>query len=867
MRSGLIIVLLASHAMIVSAQSIAVGYRQTISVRVTGALAAFSLSDFFAEAQAESGMLTLFGKNPGSARVVVVTQDGSEAIEVQVIPPAPSYPPGFVLPLSAEAALERGSYESRFISGPSQSENTVDLMRREGDRAVHFHMAGTFLFNRTDNRSNLALNSFFYQILTPRRDITFLDQLMTNSPLTVEGSIVRGFHLREGNLLFHAGYSSTTSFENFILPSQREGVVGASYRFSAGKHAVLTPNLYFFQGNDSLVGYAPRGTVASLMYAYERGTALGLLFEAGFSRGFGAAGKFHYDGDRHQLIASLRYEPRHFASLSSSSLHGFYSNVDWTHELSRRLTSTFSFTDNHFNLPSFNLTNIVADANMRVQLSRQWAMIFGFTYGRSQSHLPPGPVISVAGVPVGLNFDSHNFQGGFLYQYSKNSSTISSSDEFRITLGTHWRGLRWNGFADRQTHAMTIAFILAGAPGLQQALDQLAISATTPDQIALALNQAAGLLNQGLLSGININADPVRVQVGSNLTWSNAGSRQRFNFNWLYSRNELLQGENRTTIATLSYSLKFKRANECYSSMSWLRDNGGNNTPLYQVGIRRQLGNVPDFFIRRRRGTIAGVVFADNGATGAYQPGSLPLSDVEVILDHTRRTRTGKDGHYRFAGIAYGSHSVEVVYHSPSPFFFTTPSRVQSEVDSEVNFGIGLSLARIIGSVRSDAGIGVPGVEINVSKGEQQLRTRTDSEGMFRLEGLSSGEYEVKVDADSVPPGYSVADLQSRLVPVDPSAPTHSTFLLKVVRNISGRVVIYDRTSGREIPVANNPVLLRELGRTSTTDANGIYLFRDLPAGSYTLTVTYQEIDATTEVILPNGPAFHKDIDMTLVAK
>lgn len=572
MKRRLFILLLAAHSALAIAQSIAVGYRETISVPVPGALAAFSLNDFYAEANTEFETLTIFGKNPGSAHIVVVTQEGSKTIEVQVLPAPPSYPPGFVPPVSGAVAGESGIYESRFTSDPSQSENIVDFMRREGDRSASFHLAGTFLFTSVADRSIFALSSIFYQIITPRRDLTLLDQFMRNSPLTIDGSIVRGFHLRQGNFLFHAGYASATTFENLILPSRKEAVVGLGYRFSAGDHALVTPNVYFFPGNRASGNPVQRGTVVSLVYDYELEKNLGLLVEAGLSRGVGAAGQFHsYSADGH-LTANLRYEPIHFASFSFNSLHGFYSNFDWTRYLTRRLASTFSFTGNHYNLPALNLTNVVANLDLQFQILRHWSLVSGTNYGRTHTQIPVGPSISTLGVPVGLSFNSVHFQSSFLYQYSRDSGAVARSDEFRTTLGTHWAGFHWNGFVDRQTQAMTIAFILAETPGLQEALDKLGISATAPDQIASALTETAGLLNQGLIEGININVNPVRLQAGTDLTWSNRPqSRQRIDLSLLYTKNELFQGENRAAIGTFSYSLKFKRANEVFSSVSLLR--------------------------------------------------------------------------------------------------------------------------------------------------------------------------------------------------------------------------------------------------------------------------------------------------------
>jgi Carboxypeptidase regulatory-like domain len=863
-------ILLLSHSAICGAQSLAVGYRETISIRISGALAAFSLNDFYAEANAEFETLTVFGKNPGSAHIVVVTQEGNKTIEVQVLPAPPSYPFGFVPPESAATSNESGSYESRFTSDPSQSENIVDFMRREGDRSVSFHLAGTFLFTSVVDRRIFALSSVFYQILTPRRDITLLDQLMNNSPLTVEGSIVRGFHLRQGNFLFHAGYASATTFENLILPSQKEGVVGLGYQFSIGSDSLITPNIYYFPGNRASGNSVQRGAVASLVYDYKLGNNLRLLAEVGFSRGVGVAGEIHRYSAHDQLTANLRYEPAHFASLTLNNLHGFYSNFDWTRYLTHRLTSTFSFTGNHYNLPSLQLTNVVANLDLQFQLFRRWSLISGANYGHSQSQIPLGTPISTLGVPLGLSFNSAHFESSFLYQYSTDSGAVARSDEFRATLGTHWAGFRWNGFVDRQTQAMTIAFIYAGVPGLQEGLDKLGISATTPDQIALALSETAGLLNQGLIDGININVSPVRLQTGSDLTWSNRRqSRQRFDLSLFYTKNELLQGQNRAVIESFSYSLKFKRVNEFATSISLLRDgtHPGQNDPLFEISIRRQVGSAPNFIISRRRGTIGGVVFADDGATGTYHPGGLLLPDVEVVLDDSRRIRTDKSGRYTFSRVSYGLHSVEAIYHSAQPFFFTTASRVQSDVNAEVNFGVGLSFARLFGSVRSDTGIGLSGVEISVSKGRQRFRAQTDAEGRFRVEGLSTGEYQITIDRDSVPSGYSVTELETQRTMVDPSAPGQCAFTLRAIRNISGRVTIYDRTSQREISVPRIMVLLRELSRESVTDENGIYLFRDLPAGPYSLVVIYEGKESKREVILPDSPAFPKSIDINLVVK
>jgi hypothetical protein len=90
---------------------------------------------------------------------------------------------------------------------------------------------------------------------------------------------------------------------------------------------------------------------------------------------------------------------------------------------------------------------------------------------------------------------------------------------------------------------------------------------------------------------------------------------------------------------------------------------------------------------------------------------------------------------------------------------------------------------------------------INVSQGSHQARAPTESKGDFRVEGLSSGEYEVKVDTDSVPLGYLFEGLETERAVVNPSVPGRSSFTLKAIRSVSGRITIYDRVSQNEIPV------------------------------------------------------------------
>src|SRR5258708_20149351 len=49
-----------------------------------------------------------------------------------------------------------------------------------------------------------------YELKRPGYDVTFVDQTVYNSPLTVDGYAVRGLHLQMGDWIFHGGDRKST---------------------------------------------------------------------------------------------------------------------------------------------------------------------------------------------------------------------------------------------------------------------------------------------------------------------------------------------------------------------------------------------------------------------------------------------------------------------------------------------------------------------------------------------------------------------------------------------------------------------------------------------------------------------------------
>ena len=240
---------------------------------------------------------------------------------------------------------------------------------------------------------------------------------------------------------------------------------------------------------------------------------------------------------------------------------------------------------------------------------------------------------------------------------------------------------------------------------------------------------------------------------------------------------------------------------------------------------------------------------------------SSGMPGVEVRLDDGRSTRTDAGGNYAFTRIPFGEHRLEAVIDPAQPFFFTTDSRVVTGIDKNVDFTISLLQSSILGTLRNDAGAPIAGVTVAAhgTAGSRLCVTRDD--GTFELNGLPAGEYTVETVADSYPSGYAVESARAARVITAPGAAGHTELTSRAARSVSGRVVRYDTNLLRTVAVAGARVRLVELAIESITDANGEYLFRELPAGEWTIATS----DAVTRGgTLSPSPIALRNVDLNV---
>jgi hypothetical protein len=94
--------------------------------------------------------------------------------------------------------------------------------------------------------------------------------------------------------------------------------------------------------------------------------------------------------------------------------------------------------------------------------------------------------------------------------------------------------------------------------------------------------------------------------------------------------------------------------------------------------------------------------------------------------------------------------------------------------------------------------------------------------------------------------------------------PGKSAFIIRAFRSMTGRVIIYDSHAGLYIPVIGAKVVIRDSGLTALTDAKGRYLFRNLAAGLYTVTVPYQGETINHTVLLSGEPVDLINVDFQI---
>jgi hypothetical protein len=125
---------------------------------------------------------------------------------------------------------------------------------------------------------------------------------------------------------------------------------------------------------------------------------------------------------------------------------------------------------------------------------------------------------------------------------------------------------------------------------------------------------------------------------------------------------------------------------------------------------------------------------------------------------------------------------------------------------------------------------------------------------------------------------------------VESGKPASAQFTVKALRSIGGKVLVYDPASLQNVPLAGAMVQLKELSSEATstgtkpaepleaktfeakifetkTGETGAYIFRNLAAGTYTVSIENAGKEISRTVTLPAAPANIRDVDLNAGTK
>lgn len=821
----------------VRGESYTVRVRETAIVEIGGATAAWTTNPAIADATlAGAGNVSVTGHSSGTTQLVVLIGSGTQSFLITVAASAQA-----TAATRPEAGVPQVRYEGRYSSSSARVQNTIDVVKD----ADAFHILHVHDRSAQPGQSSDTIASIFYRHTTPRRTWTLLDEMVDVSRMTISGTQIRGAHLRQGPLELHGGYASTAIYDGFFLPAERRWVGGAGYHIDH-RSIRWTPSVYGFFSAPAGTA-ARRGLVGALTAEHREGDTLFVRGEVGVSRSLAAAGEIQHRSSRTQFRAFFSLKPDDFPSLGLADIRGTHGELDWTRRATDRFSITSHATFDRFNLAALPQTIASSSAGLRYGLTPRLVVHGGADVSEVRT---PATSIRTIGVPLGVTYDAPAFGLAASYRMLDHSAASRRGDALRLSGRAGSGRFNATAWAERQRQAPTLDLIFRAEPGLELALLRLGITVRTPEDVARALRDNAALIDLGFITGVNVDLTPRRLQAGFNAGWLGSGPRSNhFRLLAVYGRDEGISSTRDSMIATLTWSRRILAATDLFGSYSWWRTTLGalpETGTSVDVGLRQQFTGIPRFL--QRSGTIEGFVFLDPEIRGVRGEGTAPLADIAVTLDETRTAQTDARGAYTFDRVPPGTHRVAAHLPASPHAFFTTPSHSVTKVPARVDFGVVWAAARIDGRVISDAGVGMRGVVVSATaENGAPISATSDAEGRFVF-AVPGGTFRIGLAAESLPAGYSVDAQHQRSVAVEPDQPQSISLQVRALRSVAGRAA------------GATEVLIEALNRIAPVDAEGNFLFRSMPSGTFTLSARGGGRIVDRTVTLPAEPSMLRNI-------
>jgi hypothetical protein len=817
-----LLALLAGPAL--AADAVRIGARETLSLQYPGALAVFAVDASTVETSHSGSEVVLTGRRAGQTLVTVVLPQRIETLTVQVDPPPP-----LLVGTAAMRASEGGFWSNRYDTLTRRWNTSLGLNFSAGEQTVRLRMEGLRESRDSDGERGFALPVASLSLESPDRTLVLLDDRVEQSPLTVEGAVLRGVHLHQGPLRAYAGVQSDQPFGDLLLPGSGDRAVGLSWE-PAGPGLKLVPRAVWLPDSTTRVP----GVLSLGLESGAPGDALVVRSELAWSGSLGGALDLSSQQARRQLWLRATHRPLDFAALRLARSAGDNADAAWTERLGDRTLASLSASASRLQLAHGNPRASSARADLRYELSRRWSLTGGAAVGSYRG--VTGDALRRRTLSVGATYDTSAFGASALLRHQQLAGGAGGFG-MRLTSRVTEGGWRANAFLDAQQQAPTLALLLQGRPDLARAIADLGFTTSDPDEVLRLLRSNAALLQERGVTLGPLQLDPLRLQGGLDLSWRRGPTGPEFGARLLSDRVPGLAGRRQQTLATLYANWHVTPQTELgiqYSHIA-LRSQGndGRREQSLQFTLRTSFSKLP--LPGAGAAAINGVVQRQDGES------ATPAAGVEVMLDRSRRTVTDAEGRFSFDRPGTGDHRVEAILPATAGVYFTTPSQVTVAAGANARFGLTYAAAVLTGVLRSDTGLPIAGATVRLH-GAREASTVTDSGGAYRF-AAPEGDAQVSIDATTLPPGYDLDRLQGQTMRLAPAQPVSADFTVRAQRSIQG--VVAGGAATVEVPA---------LGLRVATDATGRFALRGLPAGPLELVVTTARGSTRHRVEVPPQP-------------
>lgn len=815
-----------------------VAARDTLRLPYPNVMAVFAVDPSIVEVSTQAGELVLHGRRAGVTHVTVILPAGVQTLTVAVDAPvllAPAFGSG--------VSRQANTLETRYDSGQRRLGTALSARFGEGEQTALLRVEGLHDQSRNGLPGHTALPFASLQVNTPGRTLTLLDQYVRSSPLTLNETMLRGVHLRQGIMEFHAGVASDTRYSDLLIPGNGDRAVGLSLH-------VPQDNLRW-QPSVLMLPDSTGGAKGVVALGAERGQAadpVHLRGEIGWGGRPGASFDLDWRQPRRQAWVRGRVQPDGFATMKIGHAPGHYLDSAWTETVTTDTTATFSGSVTRLDTAQLESRSGSARVDLRHQLADHWSTTGSVGTGEYRSN--QSSLLRRGTASLGLSHDRSAWGWSAVYRYQTVSGASTAGHGGRVSVrGRTADGWRSNLFIDAQQQAVTRDLILQDRTDISRALTELGINATNPDDLVRLLSDNAALLaSRGVAVG-PLELNPLRMQTGLDVAWRSPGAwGPELGLRAIVDEVKGVASQRRSLIGTLYANWRLQGHTDIglgYSRWSTQRNQDPRDTRYaFQVSLRTTFDKLA--LPGAGSHAITGRVTVEAAASDE------PLAGIEVVLDRNRRTRTDAAGRFSFESPGAGMHRIEAVLPVSAEAYFTSPSIQTVQAGAQADFALSFSAARLTGVVTTETGLPLEGVAVRLA-GHAQATTTTDSAGAYRF-AVPAGSGTVELVAESLPAGYELGALVPAPVQLAQGAPARADFAIQTQRSVQG---VVEGLAGTRATVR-----VLETGREAGTDTAGRFVLVGLPAGPVTLQVRSSLGESRHVLDLPPQPAVLRDITL-----